>query len=219
MKEVTIPLKILSDESKEEIHLRSVSIQLMVQGLFTEEILTHRHALKKSKFYRQRFKKLLNTAEDVVKHNDLYVAHSFCDELDTHDEELNAWLDVVREQRMTMYYAIANYYAKQNHPYRGEITIVEYLRTMASILKLVLFNINERHKALNITRAILGNLAIDQAFTAIFEMTGELRKQLRYKPISVDDDESFKISCHTLARKIKQYLYEGENFKSTEIDA
>lgn len=213
MNEVRIPFKILSAESKNEIYLRSLSIQLMLQGLLTEEILTHRHALKKSKFYRQRFKKLLNTAEDVVKHNDLYVAHSFGEELETHDEELDRWLDVVREQRLTMYYAIANYYAKQNHPYRGEITIVEYLKAIASIVKLVLFNVNERHKALNITRAALGDYAIDQAFTAIFEMTGELRKQLRYKPISVDDDESFKISCHTLANKINSHLYEGEYFK------
>lgn len=205
-----VRFKTLSPAQKMDINSQSVSIQLFVQGLLTEEILTHRHALKKSKFYRQRFKKLLNTAEDVVKHNDLYVAHSFGDELDTHDEELDAWLDVVRDQRLTMYYAIANYYTKQNHPYRGEITIVEYLKAMASIVKLVLFNVNERHKALNITRAALGDYAIDQAFSAIFEMTGELRKQLRYKPISVDDDESFKISCHTLARKINNYLYDGE---------
>ncbi len=191
---------------------------MFVQGLLTEEILTHRHALKKSKFYRQRFKQLLNIAEEVAQRNNVYVAHALNKILDEFDNEMDNWFEIVREQRMTMYYAIANFYAKQNHEYRGEITIVEYLRSIASIVKLVLHNINERHKHLNITRAQLGDFAMDQAIESLFGMTTELRKQIHYKPIILEDDESYKISCRTLARKINNYLYEGELFYPIEIE-
>jgi hypothetical protein len=212
-----VRFKALSPAQKMDINSQSVSIQLFVQGLLTEEILTHRHALKKSKFYRQRFKKCLNTAEKEAISNDLLVARFLKHQLEDFDETTERWLEIVREQRLTMYYSIANYYAKQNHEFRGEITIVEYLRSMAGIVKLVLHNINERHNQLGITRANLGDFAIDNVFSCIFQMTMDLRQQLRYKPIALEDDESYKISCRTLAKKINQYLYEGELYQLVEI--
>ena len=166
---------------KVAIEHATMYVQLAIQSLVTEAMLDYKAKIKAHPFCRQQAKRCLNEAD---KHAELYdkrMVRNYSDEtMEKLDDMTQAFLTDVKDKRTQMFYALANHFAKANHPERHLITMVEYLFNVADIVKLYRNLFTEKFNYYGIPKHRLNAFEIDGALLKIDELATLCRKQYRY---------------------------------------
>lgn len=206
---------------KVAIEHATMYVQLAIQSLVTEAMLDYKAKIKAHPFFRQQAKRCLNEAE---KHAELYdkrmVRHYSDETIEKLDDVSQAFLADVKDKRTQMFYALANHFAKANHPERHLITMVEYLFNVADIVKLYRNLFTEKFNHYGIPKHRLNAFEIDGALLKIDELARLCRKQYKYdnpEPHCEHLQQAMNNLCRVIDSFYKEQIEDTYKFYIGEI--
>ena len=133
-----------------------------VQTLLTEAILDYQGKLESSSIYRfkpkQLIRKIVECAEEYERHKLYHYNQATNDVIDDLGNEL---LKDCKECRTQIFYAIANFYAKANHPQREVIDIIVFMKYIGEMVKHYLLEFSQMFSKYDLDHKKLYEFAID----------------------------------------------------------
>lgn len=187
----------------------SMYCQFAIQELFTEAILDHASTIKAHRFYSKQAKQLFNKiVETRAKYEIKVGTHYDDDSVEKIDNMAEAFLQDQREQRMQIYYALANHYAKKNHPERHLITAVEYIFCMGAVLKAYRELFNKKMQKYGITREGINKFNVDVAVNNTFQLAELCRKQYHYDHPTKEEAPHLYQAADNLMSRIDLFIKE-----------
>jgi hypothetical protein len=180
-----------------------------VQTLLTEAILDKKGALFRSSLYKFKPKQLINKivecSEEYERHK-LY--HYNQDTNDVIDDLGNQLLKDCKDMRTQIFYAIANFYAKQNHPHREVIDIIVFWKYIGEALKHYLLEFSAMFSKYNLNHAKLYEFAIDDVIINVDALADVTSRQLHYQYPTEETCPHLFTAIDNMHRKVVRFYQE-----------
>ena len=180
-----------------------------VQTLLTEAILDKKDELFRSSLYRFKPKQLINKiveCSEEYEHHKLY--HYDERTNDVIDDLGNQLLKDCKDMRTQIFYAIANFYAKQNHPQREVIDIIVFWKYIGEVLKHYLLEFSAMFSRYNLNHAKLYEFAIDDVIINVDALADVTSRQLHYEFPTEETCPHLFTAIDNMHRKVVKFYKE-----------